>query len=69
MSEEQTNTKRQPFLQLNAEVPDFEAKTTHGTLRLSEWGKGKWVILFRTQRTLRQFAQRSLWHLREYKMS
>ena len=34
------------LLQLNKEVPDFEAKTTHGTIRLSEWNPDKWVILF-----------------------
>ena len=36
----------QALLQLNAPVPDFEAKTTHGTIRLSEWNPDKWVILF-----------------------
>lgn len=35
-----------PRLQLNGPVPDFEAKTTHGTIKLSEWNKDKWVILF-----------------------
>ena len=34
------------MLELNAPAPDFEATTTHGRLRLSEWGKEKWVILF-----------------------
>lgn len=34
------------LLQLNGPVPDFEAKTTHGTIKLSEWNKDKWVILF-----------------------
>ncbi len=48
---EQTNQEfvgqdREPMLQLNAPVPDFEAKTTHGVLRLSEWNPDKWVILF-----------------------
>lgn len=33
-------------LELNAPVPDFEAQTTMGMLRLSEWAKDKWVILF-----------------------
>lgn len=33
-------------LELNAPVPDFEAQTTDGVVRLSEWEKGKWVILF-----------------------
>jgi peroxiredoxin (alkyl hydroperoxide reductase subunit C) len=35
-----------PRLELNGPVPDFEANTTHGPLRLSEWNQGKWVILF-----------------------
>lgn len=33
-------------LQLNGPAPDFEAMTTHGPIRLSEWNKDKWVILF-----------------------
>jgi len=33
-------------LELNATVPDFEAQTTAGVIRLSEWAKDKWVILF-----------------------
>jgi peroxiredoxin 2/4 len=33
-------------LELNGPAPDFEANTTHGPLRLSEWNKDKWVILF-----------------------
>lgn len=32
-------------LQLGAKVPDFEANTTHGPLKLSSF-KGKWVVLF-----------------------
>lgn len=35
-----------PRLELNGPVPDFEANTTHGPLRLSEWQKDRWVILF-----------------------
>jgi peroxiredoxin (alkyl hydroperoxide reductase subunit C) len=35
-----------PRLELNGPVPDFEAATTHGPIRLSKWNKGKWVILF-----------------------
>ncbi|HZY03229.1 MAG TPA: peroxiredoxin [Anaeromyxobacteraceae bacterium] len=31
---------------LNGPVPDFEANTTHGMIRLSEWQKDRWVILF-----------------------
>jgi peroxiredoxin (alkyl hydroperoxide reductase subunit C) len=33
-------------LELNAPVPDFDAQTTQGVVRLSEWEQGKWVILF-----------------------
>ena len=36
----------QPRLELNGPTPDFEANTTHGIIKLSEWAKGKWVILF-----------------------
>lgn len=32
--------------ELNGPVPDFEANTTHGSLKLSDWQKGRWVILF-----------------------
>jgi peroxiredoxin (alkyl hydroperoxide reductase subunit C) len=35
-----------PRLELGGPVPDFEAVTTHGPIRLSEWNKDKWVILF-----------------------
>ncbi len=35
-----------PRLELNGPAPDFDANTTHGPLKLSEWGKGKWIILF-----------------------
>ncbi|MSP16900.1 MAG: peroxiredoxin [Myxococcales bacterium] len=33
-------------LELNAAAPDFEASTTQGKLRFSEWQKDRWVILF-----------------------
>ena len=36
----------QPRIELNGPAPDFEALTTHGQLRLSEYGKDHWVILF-----------------------
>mgnify|MGYP001476782526 FL=1 len=36
----------QAMLQLGGPVPDFEAKTTHGTIKLSEWAGDQWVILF-----------------------
>jgi peroxiredoxin (alkyl hydroperoxide reductase subunit C) len=35
-----------PALQLNGPVPDFKAKSTAGEIHLSQWEKGKWVILF-----------------------
>ncbi len=34
-----------PVLQLGAPVPDFEANSTHGPVKLSNY-KGKWVLLF-----------------------
>ncbi|MFW5967851.1 MAG: peroxiredoxin [Persicimonas sp.] len=50
MTDEQTNEantgQQRPMLQLEAPAPDFEAETTHGTIRLSEWNKDKWIILF-----------------------
>lgn len=39
-------TTERPRLELNGPAPDFEATTTHGPIRLSEWEKDKWVILF-----------------------
>jgi peroxiredoxin (alkyl hydroperoxide reductase subunit C) len=35
-----------PQLQLNGPAPDFEATTTHGVIRLSDWQKGRWVVFF-----------------------
>jgi len=37
--------EKKPLLSLGEVVPDFEAVTTHGKIRLSDF-KGKWVILF-----------------------
>ena len=31
---------------LGDSAPDFEAQTTHGMIRFSEWQAGRWVILF-----------------------
>jgi peroxiredoxin (alkyl hydroperoxide reductase subunit C) len=42
--EEKVEEKRPP-IGLGEVVPDFEAVTTHGKIRLSDF-KGKWVILF-----------------------
>ncbi len=39
-------TAERPRIELNGPAPDFEANTTHGAIRLSEWQKGKWVLLF-----------------------
>jgi len=33
-------------LELNGPAPDFSANTTQGPIKLSEWEKDKWVILF-----------------------
>jgi peroxiredoxin (alkyl hydroperoxide reductase subunit C) len=35
-----------PCLKLGEPVPDFEANTTHGNIRFSEFNNGSWVILF-----------------------
>ncbi len=44
--QQETQSSAPAFLQLNGPVPDFEAKTTHGMIKLSEWETDKWVILF-----------------------
>lgn len=41
-----TQEATRPRVELNGPAPDFEATTTHGVIRLSEWEKDKWVILF-----------------------
>ncbi|MFZ5620450.1 MAG: peroxiredoxin [Pseudomonadota bacterium] len=38
-------TKTPGMPQINAPAPDFEAKTTHGIKKLSDY-KGKWLVLF-----------------------
>ncbi|MEM2281032.1 MAG: peroxiredoxin [Candidatus Bathyarchaeia archaeon] len=42
---EKVEEEKKPLLSLGEFVPDFEAVTTHGKIRLSDF-KGKWVILF-----------------------
>jgi len=37
--------EKKPLLRLNEPIPDFEAITTHGKMKLSDF-KGKWVVLF-----------------------
>lgn len=46
VSHDQGAAAQAPRLELNGPAPDFEANTTHGMLRLSEWEKDNWVILF-----------------------
>jgi len=46
--EEETTTEQvqaRPMLHLGETAPDFEAVTTHGPIKLSDY-KGQWVILF-----------------------
>jgi len=47
MDEESTaeQTQARPMLHLGEPAPDFEAVTTHGPIKLSDY-KGGWVILF-----------------------
>ncbi|PWH19352.1 MAG: peroxiredoxin [Anaerolineae bacterium] len=45
MSEEISTTPTTSFPRLNEPAPDFEAVTTHGTIRLSDF-RDSWLILF-----------------------
>lgn len=42
----ETNGQKSIRLELNGPAPDFEAATTHGALKFSEWAEGEWVVLF-----------------------
>jgi peroxiredoxin (alkyl hydroperoxide reductase subunit C) len=42
---EQQDIPRVCLPALNAPAPDFEAQSTHGPIRLSQF-RGKWVMLF-----------------------
>ncbi len=46
MTEPSTEPAPRARIELNAPAPDFEANTTQGPIRFSEFTKGKWVILF-----------------------
>jgi peroxiredoxin 2/4 len=46
MSDPQASQIQPARLELNGPAPDFSAKSTHGDIKLSEWEKDKWVILF-----------------------
>ena len=46
MTEAASHPAPRPALRLGDKVPDFEAKTTHGMLKLSDWAQGHWVVLF-----------------------
>src|SRR5688500_14904779 len=41
-----TTPTKMPRPELNGPAPDFDAQTTQGPIKLSEWNKTKWVILF-----------------------
>ncbi len=42
----EVDTSERRMLLIGEPVPDFEANTTHGTIKFSDWAKGNWVILF-----------------------
>jgi len=49
---------------INDPAPDFEARSTDGIIRLSDYtSKGKRVLLFLIPRTSLRFAPRNLWNL------
>jgi len=45
-SEEKPAIEPVTLPQLNGPAPDFEADTTQGRIKLSEWNADKWVLLF-----------------------
>jgi peroxiredoxin 2/4 len=45
MEQEEVTVKEFGFPKLNEPAPDFEAPTTHGVKKLSDY-KGKWLVLF-----------------------
>lgn len=46
MADATTAEAVRPRLELNSPVPDFEATTTQGPIKFSEFAPGKWVVLF-----------------------
>jgi len=44
--EMETQEVEKRMLLIGEEVPDFEAMTTHGKIKFSDWAKGSWVVLF-----------------------
>lgn len=44
--EQASRPTEMPRIELNGPAPDFEATTTHGVIKLSEWAKSRWVVLF-----------------------
>lgn len=46
MADATTAEAVRPRLELNGPVPDFEATTTQGPIKFSEFAPGKWVVLF-----------------------
>ena len=42
---ETETTTQTTFPQLNKPAPEFDAKTTHGVKKLSDY-KGRWLVLF-----------------------
>ncbi len=43
---ENQNIERPPMPLIGDQAPDFKAKTTHGWVTLSDYGKDSWVVLF-----------------------
>jgi peroxiredoxin (alkyl hydroperoxide reductase subunit C) len=42
----ETHSHARSMPRIGDKAPDFTAVTTHGEIRFSEWGSGKWTLLF-----------------------